>query len=146
MHTKILPLIAILFLIITSTFAQSKQPTDKAYQQMISFQLYGKTWVYHQEFDHKGKTPEHPHFFSSQKKVLQSKGNPLKALPITEQERKTLKQERRPNPPTHWLTFDIPSSDAKSHKCLIQKANAYTLVIDYRADGQYHQVIFKAKN
>ena len=146
MHTKTLPLIAILFLTITSTFAQSTQPTDKAYQQMISFQLYGKTWVYHQEFDQKGKPPEHPHFFSNQKEVLQSKGNSLKALPITEQERKTLKQERRLNPPTHWLTFDIPSSSVKSHKRLIQKANDYTLVVDYRSDGQYHQVIFKAKN
>jgi len=145
MNTKILSLIIALFLASTSAFAQNKKLTDKEYKQMISFQLDGKTWVYDREYDQNGNTPKHRSFFDDQKMVLQLKGKPLKALLITEKDRKTLKQERRLTPPTHWLRYDILSCGFLSRKGVIHKANAHTLVLDYFSYGQNHQVIFKAK-
>ena len=113
---------------------------------MMSFQLDGKTWVYHQEFDQDGNPPKYQSFFDNQKMVLRFKGKPLKALLITEKEKQTLKKERRLNAPTHWLRYDILICGFLSRKGLLQKANANTLVLDYKSYGKNYQVIFKAKN
>ncbi|OJJ14299.1 hypothetical protein BKI52_43240 [marine bacterium AO1-C] len=146
MNTKTFSLIVALFFAGTVAFAQGKKLTDEQYKQMMNFELNGKTWVYHQEFDQNGKTPKHRSFFDDQKMVLKLKGKPLKALLITEEERKTLKQERRLAPPTHWLRYDILSCGFLSRKGIIHKANANTLVLDYNSYGKNYQVIFKAKN
>lgn len=147
MNTRSLFLTLALFVIGASAFAQpNKKITDKEYKQMMSFQLDGKTWVYHQEFDQSGNPPKYRSFFDDQKMVLKLKGKPLEALLITEREKQTLKKERRLNPPTHWLRYDILSCGFLSRKGLLQKANANTLVLDYNSYGRKCQVIFKAKN
>jgi len=135
-----------LFLAGMSTFAQNKKLTNEEYKQMIRFQLDGKTWIYDQEYDQNGNPPKYRSFFDDQKMVLKFKGKPLKALLITEKEKKTLKQERRLTPPTHWLRYDILSCGFLSRKGVIHKTNANTLVLDYSSYGQNYQVIFKAKN